>query len=171
MSEILLVSGNPHRRKKGKHRRKSRHAKRYFRRASRNPSLRSIGAGFMPTIKAGFVGGAGGVANDILFGFAAPKLPAMLTTGIVRHAVKLGGAVLVGFVGSYFLKGKGAALAAGAASCAVRDAVREQLATAFPTLPLGDYDPSLLGYEDSAQHVGEYMGDFAQVGVGEYMPG
>lgn len=174
MSEILLVNPKHRRKHKAKHRhhrahRGSRSVKRY----RRNPSLRGITGSFMPTIRAGLIGGAGAIGNDILFGQLAKFLPAVLTTGIARHATKLGSAVLVGALGGMFLKGKGAQLAAGAAAVAVRDAAREQLVVAFPTLPLGDYDPAMLGFEDNAQHMGEYMptGDFAQVGLGEYMPG
>lgn len=170
MSEILLV--NPvHRRKhkKAKSHRRARSVKRY----RRNPSFRGLTGSLMPTLKAGLIGGAGAIGNDILFGQLAKYLPAVLTTGIARHATKLASAVLVGSLGGMLLKGKGAQLAAGAAAVAVRDAAREQLVVAFPTLPLGDYDPSMLGFEDNAQHMGEYMptGDFAQVGLGEYMPG
>jgi hypothetical protein len=172
MSQILLVNPRHRRKHKAKHRRRasarrSHSVKRY----KRNPSMRGITGSFMPTIKAGLIGGAGAIGNDILFGFAAKYLPVSMTTGVVRHLMKLGSAVLVGSLGGMLLKGKGAQLAAGAAAVAIRDAAREQLVVAFPTLPLGDYDPEMLGFEDNAQHVGEYMptGDFAQVGLGEYM--
>lgn len=168
-SEILLI--NPSHRRKGKHKRKHSHR---FSRVRRNPSLRGLTGRFMPTLSAGLIGGVGGVANDALFGFGAKWLPTALTTGIARHAVKVASAVAIGALGGMVLKGKGAALAAGAASCAVRDALREQLVTAFPSLPLGDYDPNLLGYDNSAEPLGEYMpgmAGFAEVGLGEYMPG
>lgn len=179
MSEILLVSGNPGRRRKHKAKHRRRHSARRrsarsfrkVRRVRRNPSFRSIGGSFMPTITGGLVGGLGGLANDALFGFGSKWLPDFLKTGIARHVVKIASAVAVGGVGGMVLKGKGQALAIGAASCAVRDALREQAMTAFPSLPLGDYDPSLLGYDNPAENVGEYMGEFAQVGMGEYMPG
>lgn len=174
MSEILLVNPRHRRKHKAKHRRARAHrGARSVKRYRRNPSLRGITGSVMPTLKAGLIGGAGAIGNDILFGQLAKYLPVMFTTGLARHATKLASAVLVGSLGGMLLKGKGAQLAAGAAAVAVRDAAREQLVVAFPLLPLGDYDPEMLGFEDNAQHVGEYMptGDFAQVGLGEYMPG
>jgi hypothetical protein len=175
MSEILLVNPRRRRKHKAKHRRRSsarRSHSRTVKRYRRNPSLRGMGSSYMTILKSGLIGGAGGVGNDILYAFAARYLPLAMTTGIVRHLTKLGMAIAVGSLGGMVLKGKGAQLAAGAAACAIRDAAREQLVVAFPTLPMGDYDPELLGFEDNAQHVGEYMpqGDFAQVGLGEYMP-
>jgi len=174
MSEILLVNPRHRRKRKSKAKHRRRHTarrSRSVRRYKRNPSMRGLTASFMPTIKAGLIGGAGGIGNDILYGLGAKYLPAAMTTGIARHLTKLASAVLLGSIGGMVLKGKGAQLAAGAAACAIRDAAREQLVVAFPALPLGDYDPEMLGFEDNAQHVGEYMpqGDFAQVGLGEYM--
>lgn len=161
MSEILLVS-NPHRRKK-KHRGRFR----------RNPSVRGVTGLVMPTLKAGFVGAGGALGNDLLWGFAGKWLPDFLKTGVMRHVTKVGTAVLVGVIGGMAFRGRGTQLAAGAATVAIHDALKEQIIANFPAIPLGDYDPDLLGYEDAAQHVGEYMnpgvGEFAQVGLGEYM--
>lgn len=168
MNEILLVS-NP------RGRRKSKRARRFH----RNPSF-SLGGIFgriVPTLKDGAIGAVGGVANDALFGFGAKFLPETLRTGLPRHGIKVASAVVIGAVGNMVLRGRGNALAVGAATCALHEALKEYLAVTFPTLPLGEYDQPLLGW-DSALPVGEYMGAGQPVGdmgamdapVGEYMP-
>ncbi len=173
MSEILLVSGNPSRRRKHKARkrrgarahrrsRRTRHVARRRRggarsirrvRARRNPVSLSVG-GALGTIKSGAMGAVGALANDLALGYGRSYLPAMLQTGYGLMAVKLGSAVLVGFAADKVLKGKGKDLAVGAATVALHDAFKAQLAQMAPNLPLGDYidfagnpsNPSLLGY-------------------------
>lgn len=155
MNEILLVS-NPSRRHKKSH--AKHHRKHASRRFHRNPSF-SLGGIFgriLPTLKDGALGAVGGIANDAAFGFGAPYLPEVLRTGLPRHGVKLLSAVLIGFAGGLVLKGKGNALAVGAATVTLHDALKEYLAVTFPTLPLGEFDQPLLGW-DSAAPVGEYM--------------
>jgi len=169
MSEILLV--NPRKRRKHKARKRrgararrsrrtrtvSRKRRSSFRvrrvRARRNPISLSVG-GALGTIKSGAMGAVGALANDLAIGYGKSYLPAMLQTGYGLMAVKLGSAVLVGFAADKVLKGKGASLAVGAATVALHDAFKAQLAQMAPNLPLGDYidfagnpsNPSLLGY-------------------------
>lgn len=191
MNEILLV--NPRRRRKSKGRKRSRvrlkksasrRRKSYrVKRSSykRNPvaslAPRSIIGAFLPTLKAGAVGAVGAVANDALIGQLGKFLPAFLSTGYARHLTKVGTAVLVGAVGNMALKGKGSALAAGAATVAMRDLIRETIQQNLPSLSpyLGDYDSEDLGaynpglLVDGNAGVGEYM--TAPLGdVGEYIP-
>jgi hypothetical protein len=155
VSEILLLS-NPSRRHKKRHKSHKRHGA--SRRYHRNPSF-SIGGIFgriLPTLKDGALGAVGGVATDAAFGFGAPYLPEILRTGLPRHGVKLLTSVLIGALGGMVLKGKGNALAVGGATVVLHDALKEYLAVTFPTLPLGEFDQPLLGW-DSASPVGEYM--------------
>lgn len=193
MNEILLVS-NPSRRRKSKGRKRSkgrhrlkRHAasrRRSYRvkrrRFARNPSfsLKSLPGAFLPTLKAGAVGATGAIANDVLMGQVGRFLPAVLSSGIAKHLTKVGSAVIVGAVGNLVLKGKGQALAAGAATVAMRDLIRETIQQNLPSVApyLGDcYDGDISGYapgllvDNSDGNVGAYVpggvGD-----VGEYIP-
>jgi hypothetical protein len=181
MSQILLLS-NPGKRRKHKARR-AKAKKSYRRRASakksskrrrtsirtyrRNPSVRNITGSIMPTVKGGFFGALGGLGNDLLYGYGKQYLPVVMQSGMGRHATKLLTAVLVGVAGNYVLKGRGQLLATGAATVVLHEALKEQIATFAPSLPLGAMDepPGLLGY-NSAMPV-EGMGEYMQ--TGEYM--
>jgi hypothetical protein len=180
VSEILLLS-NPSR--KRKHRRKNKAKRRASsrRRAStrkrrsirvrarRNPSMRSLTGSIAPTVKAGAIGAIGGLLNDLAYGFGKQYLPGVMQSGVGRHATKILSAVLIGVAGGVVLKGKGAALANGAATVAIHEALKEQLAGMVPSLPLGAMDeaPGLLGYEPG-MHVDE-MGEYVDAGMGEYV--
>lgn len=164
---------NPVRRRR---RRSSAVAVRRVRR-KRNPSPRAMLGQIVPTVQAGAIGAGGGLANDLLYGLVKARLPVAMQTGVGRHAVKVLGAVLVGMLGNFVLKGKGAALANGAMTVVLHEALKEQLAKAVPALPLGEYDE--LSYIDAASvlsgddddGVGEYLAAAAGGGMGEYMQG
>lgn len=196
MSEILLVNPSRRRRKKHKARRRRgarahrsyrrrRHTarRRSFRvrrvRARRNPISLSVG-GVLGNVKAGAVGAVGGLANDVLFGYAKPYLPAMLQTGYGALAAKLLSALAVGFIGNKVARGKGGAFAAGAATVVLHEAGKAQLAQMVPALPLGEYiSPSLLGYDPGmpvgdgddliAGNFTDNIGDNFTDNVGEYI--
>ena len=131
----------------------------------------------VPTVQAGAIGAGGGLANDLLYGLVKARLPVAMQTGIGRHATKVLGAVVVGLLGNFVLKGKGAALANGAMTVVLHEALKEQLAKAAPALPLGEYDE--LSYIDAAtvlsgdddDGVGAYLSAAAGGGMGEYMEG
>lgn len=195
MNEILLV--NPRKRRKGKksrrrgHVRLKRHASRRravkrvkARRYKRNPSgrafsLKSVGSAVVPTLKKGALGAVGAIANDALVAQVTKLsfLPDALKSGYGASALKLGSAIAVGVVGNLAMKGKGEALAVGAATVAMHGIIRDLVSTNLPSVAayLGDYDSGdsdFSGYnpgslvDQSADGVGEYI-----PGVGEYIPG
>ena len=179
MSEILLLS-NPSRRRKSKHKAKRKHvarrrksARKSYRIRARSNPVSSVTGRIVPTIKDGFFGALGGLGNDLVYGYGKRFLPVPLQSGMGRHATKLLSAILVGMAGNYVLKGKGGALAVGAATVVLHEALKEQLATFAPTLPLGAMDemPGLLGYADNAMPVegADDLGEYVQAGVGEYV--
>jgi hypothetical protein len=165
-------------------RRKARRARRRTARRSAvsvkvyrsNPSLRGITGQIMPTVKAGFTGAIGAVGLDVLSGVVMPRLPAALQTGVPRHLVRILGAVLVGTVGNMVMRGKGKALADGAATVALYGLVREQVAKFLPTLPMGEYlsPAETVGYDlnpalpmqTGVSGMGEYLSGLA--GLTEY---
>lgn len=195
MNEILLV--NPRRRRKGRKSkargrvRLKRHASRRrrvhrvkARRYKRNPSgrsfsLRSIGSAIVPTVKAGAMGAVGALANDALIGQVSKLsfLPDVLKSGYGRHALKIGSAVAVGAIGGMVLKGKGQALAVGAATVAMHDLLKEVIFANLPSVGayLGDYTAD--GFEGyGAVNPGSLvddssMGTYIDGQIGAYVPG
>lgn len=149
-------------------RRRRRHSMRAFRRRRSNPSLRGITSGLMPQLKAGFMGALGGLGLDVLMGQLAGQswLPDMLKTGYGRYALKLAGAVGVGFLGNYVLRGRGRALTEGAMTVVLHDLLKEQVTQFAPSLPLGEYMTfaPTVGYGPGAAPV-------LQTGLGEYVTG
>jgi hypothetical protein len=192
MNEILLVNPSRRRRKsKGRKRsrvRLKRHAAtrrrrsrvKAVRRYKRNPSgrsfsLSSIGGAIVPTIKSGALGAVGAIANDAFLGQVGRFLPAVLQSGYARHGVKLVSAVVVGALGNLALKGKGSALAVGAATVAMHGLIRETINANFPSATpflgdfddLGAYSPGLI--VDGSAGMGEYIPGVGD--MGEYIPG
>jgi hypothetical protein len=186
MAQILLL-GNPGKRK---HRRKAKAKRRSARRRSHSrkrshvrvrarrnpsPSVRGITGSVVPTIKNGAIGAVGGLMNDLAYGFGKGYLPVSMQSGMGRHAVKILSSVLIGVAGNFVMRGKGGAFAVGAATVAIHEALKEQLATMVPTLPLGamDEQPGMLGYSAGevvdgydSDTIGEYIGDGM---MGEYL--
>ena len=189
MSELLVI-GNPARRKRKRShaRRRSKSRRRHvarrrthtrarrrstFRvRARRNPVM-SLG-GVMGSVKAGAVGAVGGLANDMLYGFAASKLSFLPADGIPRYLAKLGTALVIGKVGGMVARGKGGALGAGAVTCVLHDALREQVKSMsfLQQFNLGEYieEPAALmhGY-DAGMPVEGVDGDDGLMGDGDEM--
>lgn len=147
---------NPRRRaRRNPHRRYRRHARRnphrrYRRHARRNPSLSGITSRIMPTVKAGFIGAGGALANDVISGFLSPYLATFLAsagtaTPILQYAVKMLTAVGVGMLGN-MARFPGSDLAIGAATCATHDFLKAQLQTMAPTLFGSGAPLALSGY-------------------------
>lgn len=161
-------------------RRRSHGVSHYRSRRRRNPSLRGLNlkgitGSIVPTIKAGLLGAAGALGNDLLFGYTKSYLPASVQTGVQRHAVKALYAVLVGVLGNVVMRGKGRDLANGAMTVVLHDALKEQLMTAVPSLPLGDYFSfaPAIGYDYEpalplSTGIGQYMTG-GNSGMGEYI--
>lgn len=212
MAELLLL-GNPRRRRKmtakqakyfGKRRRRSTKSHRKVavrsnphrrthkvRRRRHNPSMRasfgSLKNSVVPTLKAGLIGAGGAIGLDLAWGYGKQYLPASIATSpIAQYAVKLAIALGVGIVGNKLLKGKGTAMAIGATTVVLHDAIKAQIQASFPSIQLGEYLTSaptvgvigprprmlstgmgqyLSGYGDSN---GEYCGDNADGGYGQY---
>ena len=114
---------NPHR---VHHRRRRHHY-------SRNPlSIGNATGTAKSTVMDGVVGAAGALANDFIYTYGALSvLPSSITsTNVGVAAAKLLGAVLIGMFGGKLWSGKGAALAAGAATVALHDLATQQLTAA-----------------------------------------
>ena len=106
------------------------------------------------------VGGSGAVANDVLYNFL--PLPAMFATGPARHLGKAGTAVLLSFLGSFFLSRRNAEqLGAGALTVVGYNVVREVVQRFAPQINMGEYLP--LGY------YGAGLDPAANGGMGEYL--
>lgn len=143
------------------------------RRRHRNPiSVRGITGQLMPAA----YGAAGGIALDVALGYVTPMLPAMLTTGYVKHATRIAGALGIGWGAKKFLGAKGDAVAKGALIIAVYGLLKDVIVQFAPgvkglsgyeevtvnTNDLGAYlnGPSLAAYlpdGSSAPGVGAYM--------------
>ncbi len=129
----VAIRRNPSRRRSltSSYRRKRRHS---------NPSLRNIGAGAVPMLKEGFVGAAGALGLDLLWGYGKSYLPASIAgSPLAQYAVKLAGALAVGMIGNKILKGKGRAMAVGATTVVLHDALKAQIQSSFPSIQLGEY--------------------------------
>lgn len=124
---------NPRRRHRAR-----RNPHRRYRRARGNPSLRGITSRIMPTVKAGFMGAGGALANDVISGLISPYLATFLATAgnaapILQYAVKMLTAVGVGMIGQ-MARFPGTDLAVGAATVATHDFLKLQLQTLAPTI-------------------------------------
>lgn len=181
-SKPRVLTANPRRRKRRATRRRATYRRNP---AMRVPTLRGITGQIVPTLQDGFTGALGGLGLDVLLGFTLPKLPAALQTGMGRTATKVVGAVLVGVLGQMVMRGRGKALSTGAMTVVLHDVLREQLAAAFPNVPLGEYltvgptvgydfEPALPGSTGLPGGVAGYFG-YDQGGwgngMGEYVTG
>lgn len=154
------------------HRRRRHHVRR--RHMRRNPvSL----AGFKPetfvnkTLIPAGIGAGGALALDVALGYAAPHLPAALTTGTIGPlATKIAGAVALGMAAQAITKDRAMSeqVAAGAIIVTLYGAAKRVLAAQFPTLPgmagMGLYVHGL-GYPGAARAFPD------MAGLGMYVPG
>lgn len=153
-------------------RRSRRVLTRAVRRRRSNPSFRSIAGGAVPTLKAGFTGALGALGLDFLWGYGKSYLPASIAgSAIAQYAAKLVGALLIGFVGNKVLRGKGQAMAVGAATVVIHDALKAQVQASFPSIPLGAYlsYAPVVGSMDRAG--GMLSTGVPSSGVGQYLGG
>lgn len=135
--------------------------RRFIGRATAGKGSLNLGAMLMPALGAG----AGAVGVEVAMGYL--PLPAALTTGPIKYAVK--GAVAVGLgmlVAKFANKKAGEALAAGGLAIAAHDALREQALKLMPALKFGEYLDGV-GYYSAGGNagVGEYLGEV------DYLPG
>jgi len=121
----------------------------------------------MPSVKSGFVGAAGALGLDLMLGQVLAKLPASLQSGWGKVAVKLAGALAVGVLGGYVMRGRGRELTVGAMTVTLHDVLKEQFVAAFPSVPLGEYltFAPVVGYGGGTAlpgttGMGEYMSDY-----------
>ncbi len=130
----VAVRRNPSRRRKltASFRRRSRR--------HRNPSLRNITSGAVPMLKEGFIGAVGALGLDALWGYGSKYLPTSIAgSPLAQYAVKLAGALAVGMIGNKILRGKGRAMAVGATTVVLHDALKAQIKSTFPSIQLGEY--------------------------------
>ena len=122
-------------------------------RRRRNP----ISSGsIMSVIKPTFQGVAGALIVDLIMGNV--PIPVSLKTGPVRHLVKGALAVGLGMIAKNFAgRAMAQEMAQGAMIVTFHDAAKEMLATALPTLKLGEY--AGIGYYSPGmiQRMGEYL--------------
>jgi len=129
----VAVRRNPSRRRKltATFRRRRRH---------HNPSFRGTLSGAVPMLKEGFVGAAGALGLDLLWGYGKQYLPTSIAgSPLAQYAVKLAGALAVGMIGNKILRGKGRAMAVGATTVVLHDALKAQIQSSFPSIQLGEY--------------------------------
>lgn len=137
------------------------------RRRRSNPSLRGITSGALPTLKAGFTGALGALGLDFIWGYGKGYLPVSVAASpLAQYATKLIGALLIGIIGNKVLRGKGGAMAVGAATVVLHDALKAQVQSSFPSIPLGEYlsIAPTVGTMDRA-------GPLLSTGMGEYLGG
>jgi hypothetical protein len=148
---VAAVAGNPRRRK----RRRSRGVFRMRRR--RNPafSLRRLSPrALLANVQPALVGGAGAVANDLVYSFIASKLPTdtmpfleNFKSGMLRHVGKAASAMLLATLAGMVLPRRLAdQLGTGALTVVGYNVVRDGLAKVAPDLTLGMYLDPGLGY-------------------------
>lgn len=152
-------------------RRSRRSITRGVRRRRRNPSLRgslsSIKGSVVPMLQAGVVGAGGAIGLDLLWGFGSKYLPAQIAgSALAQYGAKLAGAILVGIAGDMILRGRGKAMAVGAATVVLHDAFKAQLQSSFPTLNLGEY----LTFAPTVGSM-RRAGRLLDTGMGEYLSG
>lgn len=165
VNEILVLSNPRH--KKHAHRRHHKRSRHSYR---RNPIMGISGSSVVTTLKDGALGAVGGVLNDAAYGYLKGMLPAPLQDGYGRIGAKLGLAVLVGVLSNMVMRGKGKAIAVGAATVTLHELAKTLINQNFQAIPLGAYeDAALLGYDSSAQIL-RGNGTGAYMPQGAYMP-
>jgi hypothetical protein len=177
----------------GTHKRRKRRANpiHYGRRRKRHHNPFSTG-GLMAVLKPAGIGAAGAIATAIAYGYAAPMLPATLTTGYIPVIVKAAAAIGLGMLISKFMsKQDGQYATIGGLTVVLVGAVTPLITSAAPTLPglsglagygdymptkMGAYAPTLsnpkttrfgrLGFISPAPKLGAYMGRGIPQGLG-----
>ena len=135
--------------------------------SSRGGSM-NMGGFLKHTLMPSAIGAGGALGVDLLLGFAAPMLPAMLTTPAIKPFVRLAAAIGLGLVaGKVGGRAMGEKVTAGAVTVIVYDTVKGFLQTAMPTLPLSGMDayPNLEYYNAGTNvgAMGMYQGPASKV--------
>lgn len=144
------------------------HRRRHRRMRARNPRFDIKGIISNYLVPAG-IGGAGALALDV--GLSYVPLPDMLKTGIPNAAVKVAGALALGYVGGKVLgREKGKAIAAGALTVVAYNLIRKLVQTYVPNVPglSGDYSDMQMGAYMGAGPTGYNPAPMLQ-GMGAYM--
>lgn len=123
-----------------------------------------VNRNLMPAI----MGGAGAVANDVLFNFAIMRLPVPVTlqTGPMRYVGKAASALGMSWLASFFLTRRQAdQLGAGALTVIGYQVVRDLVARFAPSVQMGEYlAPAGMGYYGAGLNPGYYgsstMGEY-----------
>jgi hypothetical protein len=131
-----------------KHRRRARNPVYGKRRRKRHHNPFSTG-GLMAVVKPAAIGAAGAIATAIAYGFAAPSLPATLTTGYLPTLIKAAAAIGLGMlVGKFMSRQDGQYATIGGLTVVLVGAVTPLITSAAPTIPglsglagYGDYVP------------------------------
>lgn len=141
------------------------------RRRRNNPSLRGGLRGLPQTgislLKSGGIGALGALGLDMVWGQIRDKLPLSVAgSPLAQYAIKLLGAIAVGWVGDKALRGRGRDLAVGATTVVLHDALKAQVAASFPDIKLGEY----LTYAPTVGTM-DQAGRLLSTGMGEYLSG
>jgi hypothetical protein len=142
------------------------------RRRRSNPSLRGGLSGLPRTgislLKSGGVGALGALGLDMVWGYSREALPASIAgSPLAQYALKLLGAIAVGWVGEKVLRGRGRELAVGATTVVLHDALKAQVAASFPSIKLGEY-LTFAPAEGVMDRAGRLL---STGGMGEYLSG
>lgn len=131
------------------------------RRRHRNPiSVKGITGQLIPAA----YGAAGGIALDVAMGYVTPMLPAMLTTGYVKHATRIAGALGIGWASKKFLGGKGDAVAKGALVIAMYGLLKDVIVQFAPGVK------GLSGYEEVTVNTGDLGAYLNGPSLAAYLP-
>lgn len=146
------------------HRRRHHYARRRRHRNPRDFSVRSVTGVLVPAA----IGGVGAIGLDVAWGYGAQYLPAQVQTGWLAAAVKVAGAIGIGWGLRRFTPLRSEwvhAAVGGAVTVIAYQTLRDAAKNAFPDVK------GLGGYADYIDYrVGAYMPGGAP-GMGAYMPG
>lgn len=126
----------------------------------RGAMARIINSQIMPAL----MGGAGGVANDVLYNFI--PFPPMLSVGPMRHVGKAASALGMAWAASFFLNKRQAdQLGVGALTVVGYNVVRELVQRFAPQINMGEYLQPNMGYYGAGldPSMGEYLQPMGQV--------
>lgn len=151
-------------------RRRRNTVKRYYPNPARRSGKMTIKNVVDNQIKPAAIQASGALMLDIGYGYLGGYIPAMLNTGMMKHATKGVVAIALGMVASNFMNNTTAnKLALGAMTVTFHDALKEAMTTFMPAIPMGEagyYNPSPvynspLGYYsgDSGDGMGYYSDD------------
>lgn len=131
------------------------------RRRHRNPiSVKGVVGQLVPAA----YGAAGGIALDVALGYVTPMLPSMLTTGYVKHATRIAGALGIGWGAKKFLGAKGDAVAKGALIVAMYGLLKDVIVQFAPGVK------GLSGYEEVTVNTGDLGAYLNGPSLAAYLP-